>query len=56
MDTLGSLISATNTSQMGLSMLKKGMDSASTEVAQLLQSLPPAPLPPHLGSNINTRV
>ena len=51
MDALSGLTAAASTgSQIGISMLKKGMDQQSTEMAQLLQAMPPAPQPAHLGS------
>jgi hypothetical protein len=39
---------------VGTLMLKKGLDQSTTQMAQLLQALPAAPQPAHLGNNINT--
>lgn len=41
---------------IGTLMLKKGLDQAASQTAQLLQALPPAPQPAHLGSQIDVRV
>ncbi|MFP5503237.1 MAG: YjfB family protein [Candidatus Sericytochromatia bacterium] len=35
-------------------ILKKGLDQQANHMAQLLQALPPAPQPAHLGSGIDT--
>lgn len=37
-------------------MLKKGLDQQAGQMAQLLQSLPPAPQPAHLGQGVDVRV
>ena len=41
---------------LGTIILKKGLDQHAGQMAQLLQALPPAPQPAHLGQSINTLV
>jgi hypothetical protein len=35
--------------------LKKGMEQEQSQMAQLLQALPPAPQPAHLGGHVDVR-
>lgn len=41
---------------VGLTMLKKGMDQQQSQVAQLLQAMPQAPQPAHLGQNVDMKL
>lgn len=42
---------------VGISMLRKSMDTEKQQAAQILEALPPvAPGPSHLGQNIDIRV
>lgn len=38
---------------VGITMLKKGLDQSQNQMAQLLQALPPAPQPAHLGKGVD---
>jgi hypothetical protein len=42
--------------QVGTLMLRKGLDQSQSMAAQLLQTMPPAPQPAHLGSSVDLRV
>jgi hypothetical protein len=54
---IDSLVRQTSpTDAIGTLMLKKGLDQSAGQVAQLLQALPPAPQPAHLGNGIDVRV
>lgn len=53
LDALGS--AASSGAAIPLSMLKKGMDQEKSQIARLLQTLPPAPQPAHLGSQIDIK-
>lgn len=39
---------------VSISMLKKGLDQSQNQMAQLLEALPPAPQPAHLGNSVDT--
>ncbi|HXA48516.1 MAG TPA: YjfB family protein [Burkholderiaceae bacterium] len=57
--SLSTSMAATQTNQdIAMAVLKKSIDSASSGVAELLSTIPPAPsavnLPANLGQNVNT--
>lgn len=41
--------------KFGLSTLKRGMDMEKSQIAQLLQAMPQAPQPSHLGRSVDMR-
>lgn len=53
-DSLARAASPTNA--IGLLTFKKGLDQQANQMATLLQALPPAPQPAHLGNSVDLRV
>lgn len=54
--TIDSLVRMTSPADaIGTLMLKKGLDQSAGQVAQLLQALPQAPQPAHLGNSVDVR-
>lgn len=53
--SVGTAMAQKETAQaIGIAVLKKALDTQSSTAASLLEALPPANLPPHLGKNVNT--
>jgi hypothetical protein len=50
-DALANVSSPAN--QISIATLKMGLDASSSTAAQLLQQMPPAPQPMHLGQSVN---
>jgi hypothetical protein len=51
-DALANVSSPAN--QISIATLKMGMDAQASTAMQLLQQMPPAPQPAHLGQSVNT--
>ncbi len=51
LDALGT--AASSGAVIPMSLLKKGIDQEKSQVATLLQALPPAPQPAHLGGSVD---
>lgn len=43
-------------SAIGMLTFKKGLDQQANQMATLIQALPPAPQPAHLGKSVDLRV